>query len=67
MNFYDGFVRNCHSTYKNVFKTVAFSVKMGQQLSHIGSSSIRDAYDRENTVRCKIIVSFLSIIACVAV
>jgi hypothetical protein len=60
MNFYDGFVRNCHSTYKDVFKTVAFSIKMGQQLSHAGSASVRYAYDRVNYMRCEILKICLS-------
>ena len=54
-NYYDGFVRNCHSTYKETFKTVAFSIKMGQQLSHVGSASVRYAYDKVNYVRCEIL------------
>lgn len=34
-------------------KTVAFSVKMGMQLSHVDSTSLRTAYDASNEVRCK--------------
>eukprot|EP00571_Detonula_confervacea_P017647 CAMPEP_0172312770 /NCGR_PEP_ID=MMETSP1058-20130122/18549_1 /TAXON_ID=83371 /ORGANISM="Detonula confervacea, Strain CCMP 353" /LENGTH=2999 /DNA_ID=CAMNT_0013026315 /DNA_START=101 /DNA_END=9097 /DNA_ORIENTATION=+ len=49
--FYDGFVRNCKSTYKNVLKTMAFSVKMGMQLSHAGSASVRTGYDRGGQIR----------------
>jgi uncharacterized protein (DUF1501 family) len=45
-NFYDGFVRNCHNPYKTVLKVIAFSVKMGMQLSHVGSTSLRYGYDR---------------------
>ena len=50
-NYYDGFVRNCHSTYKHVMKVVAFSVKMGMQLSHINSASVRYSYDKGRQIR----------------
>ena len=52
-NYYDGFVRNCHSTYKNVLKTVAFSIKMGQQLSHKGNKAVRYEMDRQNKLLCE--------------
>jgi hypothetical protein len=48
MNYYDGFVRNCHLPYKAVMKTVAFSIKMGQQLSHSGNTALRYSADKSN-------------------
>lgn len=53
MNFYDGFVRNCHSSYKTLMKTIAFSVKMGMQLSSVGSTSFRYGYDRGEQPTCE--------------
>lgn len=46
----DNFIRNCHETYKTVLKNVAFSITMGRQLSHVGSKSLRTAYDKSNSV-----------------
>ena len=48
--FYDLFVLNSNGTYKNVMKNIAFSVKMGMQLSHVGSTSLRYEYDRSNKI-----------------
>lgn len=48
--FYDLFVLNSNGTYKNVMKNIAFSVKMGMQLSHVGSTSLRYEYDRSNRI-----------------
>ena len=35
------FVHNCNKSYKETMKTVAFAVKMGMRLSHVGSASLR--------------------------
>ena len=43
--FYDYFTRNCKGTYKTLLKEIAFSAKMGMQLSHDGSTSLRYWYD----------------------
>ena len=48
--FYDLFVLNSNGTYKNVMKNIAFSIKMGLQLSHVGSTSLRYNYDKSGKI-----------------
>ena len=43
--FYDYFSRNCKTDYKKLLKEIAFSAKLGMQLSHAGSASLRYSYD----------------------
>jgi uncharacterized protein (DUF1501 family) len=49
--FYDLFVLNGTTTYREVLKNIAYSIKMGMQLSHSGSTSLRYNYDRSNRIR----------------
>lgn len=49
--FYDLFVLHGTTTYREVLKNIAYSVKMGMQLSHAGSKSLRYYFDGRDKVR----------------
>lgn len=53
MSYYDNLVNGCNSSYKEVMKTIAFAVSMGQMLSHVGSASVRTSVDNGGQIRCK--------------
>ena len=50
-DYYDLFVKHMVTMYREVLKNIAYSVKMGMQLSHAGSKSLRYYYDGRNKVR----------------
>jgi len=51
MYYYDIFVRHAFHSYGNIWREVAFSIKMGQQLTFVGSKSVRTDFDKSGRVR----------------
>jgi len=50
MYYYDIFVRHAFHSYGNILREVAFGIKMGQQLTFVGSKSVRTDFDKSARV-----------------
>mmetsp|Transcript_12321 Transcript_12321/g.18256 ORF Transcript_12321/g.18256 Transcript_12321/m.18256 type:complete len:99 (+) Transcript_12321:1626-1922(+) len=50
MYYYDIFVRHAFHSYGNILREVAFGIKMGQQLTFVGSKSVRTDFDKSGRV-----------------